>query len=38
VLYQVADARVVEMVELARALLAGNAEHVAVCSVIDGAG
>lgn len=37
VLYEVADARVLEMLDLARALLAGNAEHVAACSVIDGA-
>lgn len=34
--YCVADPRVAEMLALARALLADNAEHVAVCSRIGG--
>jgi DNA-binding transcriptional ArsR family regulator len=33
--YRVADARVVEMLDLAQSLLADNAEHVAVCCVIE---
>jgi ArsR family transcriptional regulator, cadmium/lead-responsive transcriptional repressor len=35
VLNRVADERVVEMLDLARALLADNAEHVAACCRID---
>ncbi len=35
VYYQVADQRVPEVVELARALLADNTEHVAACGTID---
>jgi DNA-binding transcriptional ArsR family regulator len=38
VYYRVADERVVQLVALARALLADNAEHVAACRRIDGAG
>jgi DNA-binding transcriptional ArsR family regulator len=34
--YRVADPRVLEVISLARALLAGNAEHVAACCTIDG--
>jgi DNA-binding transcriptional ArsR family regulator len=35
VYYRVADPRVLEIVGLARALLADNAEHVAACRTID---
>lgn len=35
VTYAIADERVTELVGLARALLADNAEHVAVCGVIE---
>ena len=35
VYYTIADARVVEMLELAGALLEENADHVACCGVID---
>src|SRR5918994_30507 len=35
VYYTIADARVVQMLELAGALLEQNAEHVACCRVID---
>ena len=35
VYYTIADARVVEMLELAAALLEQNADHVACCGVID---
>jgi DNA-binding transcriptional ArsR family regulator len=35
VYYRVADPRVLEMVELAHALLEQNAEHVAACRTID---
>ena len=35
VYYTIADARVVQMLELAGALLEQNAEHVACCGVID---
>ncbi len=38
IFYRVADARVLEMVELARSLLEDNAEHVAACQTIDGKG
>jgi DNA-binding transcriptional ArsR family regulator len=38
VYYRVADARVTQLLELGRALLADNAEHVAACRRIDGAG
>src|SRR5215218_753656 len=38
VLYRVADERVTELLALARALLADNAEHVAACRRIDGPG
>src|ERR671916_659063 len=38
VYYRVADERVTELLELGRALLAGNAEHVAACRRIDGSG
>jgi DNA-binding transcriptional ArsR family regulator len=38
VYYRVADERVTHLVELGRALLADNAEHVAACRRIDGAG
>jgi DNA-binding transcriptional ArsR family regulator len=34
--YRLADDRVGEIVTLARALLAGNADHVATCTRIDG--
>jgi ArsR family transcriptional regulator, cadmium/lead-responsive transcriptional repressor len=37
ILNRVADPRVVEMLDLANALLADNAEHVAACCRIDGA-
>ena len=36
VYYRVADERVAQLLELGRALLADNAEHVAVCRRIDG--
>jgi len=36
VYYRIADERVLKMLELARALLADNAEHVAACRRIDG--
>ena len=36
VYYRIADPRVLELVRLARALLADNAEHVAACHTIDG--
>ena len=36
VLNRIADERVVEMLDLAHALLADNAEHVAACCRIDG--
>jgi ArsR family transcriptional regulator, cadmium/lead-responsive transcriptional repressor len=36
VYYRVADQRVLQMLELAHALLADNAEHVAACRRIDG--
>ena len=35
VYYRLADPRVSEIVELARSLLAGNAEHVAACRRVD---
>src|SRR5919108_3178721 len=38
VYYRVADPRVTELLALGRALLADNAEHVAACRRIDGAG
>ena len=38
VYYRVADTRVTEVLALGRALLADNAEHVAACRRIDGAG
>ena len=38
VYYRVADTRVTELLALGRALLADNAEHVAACRRIDGAG
>jgi DNA-binding transcriptional ArsR family regulator len=38
VYYRVADDRVAELLALARALLADNAEHVAACRGIDGKG
>src|SRR5919109_1473716 len=38
VYYRVADERVTQLLELGRALLADNAEHVAACRRIDGAG
>ena len=38
VYYRVADPRVLEMIALARGLLADNADHVAACRVIDGGG
>ena len=38
VFYRVADERVTELLTLGRALLADNAEHVAVCRRIDGPG
>ena len=37
VYYRLADARVEEILGLADALLADNAEHVAVCRTVDGA-
>lgn len=36
VFYRVADPRVLELLGLARGLLANNAEHVAACGAIDG--
>jgi DNA-binding transcriptional ArsR family regulator len=36
VLYRLADERVGEVMELGRALLEANAEHVAACTAIDG--
>ena len=36
--YRIADPRVLEIVRLARALLADNAEHVAACRTIDSEG
>jgi DNA-binding transcriptional ArsR family regulator len=38
VYYSVADERVLDLLELSRALLADNAEHVAACRRIDGKG
>ena len=38
VYYRVADERVTQLLELGHALLADNAEHVAACRRIDGAG
>ena len=38
VYYRVADERVTQLLELGRALLADNAEHVDACRRIDGAG
>ena len=38
VLYRVADERVTQLLGLARALLADNAEHVAACRRIDSGG
>jgi DNA-binding transcriptional ArsR family regulator len=38
VYYRVADPRVLQMLMLARSLLADNAEHVAACRRIDGPG
>ena len=38
VYYRVADERVMQLLALGRALLADNAEHVAACRRIDGAG
>ena len=38
VYYRVADERVSRLIELGRALLADNAEHVAACRRIDGTG
>jgi hypothetical protein len=37
-LYRIADERVSDLLALARALLADNAEHVAACRRIDSAG
>ncbi|HEY3771769.1 MAG TPA: metalloregulator ArsR/SmtB family transcription factor [Solirubrobacteraceae bacterium] len=36
--YRLADNRVAAVIELGRALLHGNAEHVAACGRVDGAG
>ena len=36
VYYRLADRRVMEIVDLARALLANNADHVAACGRVDG--
>jgi DNA-binding transcriptional ArsR family regulator len=36
VLYRVADERVLDVLALGRALLSDNAEHVALCSRVDG--
>lgn len=36
--YRIADERVLQMLGLARGLLQDNAEHVAACRTIDGAG
>ncbi len=38
VYYRIADERVIQLLALGRALLADNAEHVAACRRIDGAG
>jgi ArsR family transcriptional regulator, cadmium/lead-responsive transcriptional repressor len=38
VYYRVADERVTQLLELGRALLAENAEHVAACRRVDGSG
>ena len=38
VFYRVADPRVLEVLELGRALLADNAEHLAACQRVDGKG
>ena len=38
VFYRVADPRVAEMVTIAAAMLADNAEHVAACRTVDGGG
>lgn len=38
VLYRVADERVLDVLGLGRALLADNAEHVALCRRVDGKG
>jgi DNA-binding transcriptional ArsR family regulator len=38
VLYRIADQRVTELLALGHALLADNAEHVAACRRVDGAG
>jgi hypothetical protein len=38
VIYRVADDRVLRLLALGRALLADNADHVAVCRRIDGKG
>lgn len=38
VFYRVADERVLEVLGLGRALLAGNSEHVAACHHVDGKG
>lgn len=38
VYYRVTDARVLEIIELARGLLVDNADHVAACRRIDGGG
>jgi DNA-binding transcriptional ArsR family regulator len=38
VYYRIADERVAQMLELGRALLADNAEHVAACRRVDGPG
>jgi len=34
--YRLADRRIAEMLDLARSLLADNAEHVAACRALDG--
>lgn len=38
ILYRVADERVLQLLELGRAILADNAEHVAACGRLDGKG
>jgi ArsR family transcriptional regulator, cadmium/lead-responsive transcriptional repressor len=38
VYYRIADERVTQLLELGRALLADNAEHVAACRRVDGPG
>jgi len=38
VYYSIADPRVVELLDLALALLKDNAEHVACCTVLEGEG